>query len=212
MKKQNKKLILMILDGWGIGNKSKSDAVYTAKTPNIDELTKNYPHSELLTCGENVGLPDGQMGNSEVGHLNIGAGRIVYQDLVKINIACRSNSISNNPVLIKAFDYAKSNNKSVHFLGLVSNGGVHSSTSHLYKLCEIANNFGLKKVYIHALTDGRDCDPNSGLGFINELELELKKSVGQIASVCGRYFTMDRDKRWERVKLGYDLGAFNLMD
>lgn len=199
------KFLLIILDGWGIGNKTKSDAIYQGNTPNIDRFTMINPHSQLLTCGENVGLPDGQMGNSEVGHLNIGAGRIVYQDLVKINKAIRDGSFEKNEVLIKAFEYAKNNNKSVHLLGLVSDGGVHSSDKHLYKLCDIAKSFNLDKVFIHALMDGRDCDPKSGVGFMKELQEHLKKSTGKVASICGRYYTMDRDKRWERIKIGYDL-------
>ncbi len=202
--KTNKSL-LIILDGWGIGNKTESDVIYKTPTPNLDNLYARYPSSYLLTSGENVGLPDGQMGNSEVGHLNIGAGRIVYQDLVKINKACEDNSISSNKILIEAYRHAKENNSQLHFIGLVSDGGVHSSDKHLYKLCDIADEFGLKKVYIHALTDGRDVDPYSGLGFIENLEKHIKNKSALIASVCGRYYTMDRDKRWERVKEGYDL-------
>ncbi|MCK4664655.1 MAG: 2,3-bisphosphoglycerate-independent phosphoglycerate mutase [Bacteroidales bacterium] len=201
----NKKVLLMILDGWGIGDKSKSDAIFNGETPNIDRLTKQYPNSKLYTSGEKVGLPDGQMGNSEVGHLNIGAGRIVYQDLVKINKAVEDNSISNNPVLTDAFIYAKKNKKQVHFIGLVSDGGVHSLNKHLYKLCDLTKEYELENVFIHALTDGRDTDPKSGLGFIRQLENHLKKSNGKIASLSGRYYTMDRDKRWERIKDGYDL-------
>lgn len=200
-----KKTLLMILDGWGIGDKSKADIINLADTPYMDSLTKNYPNSQLLTSGENVGLPEGQMGNSEVGHLNIGAGRIVYQDLVKINKAVRDNSISDNPVLKKAFEYAKENNQAVHFIGLVSDGGVHSSQDHLHKLCDITKDYGLEKVYIHAITDGRDTDPKSGKGYLKKLINHLKTSNGEIASLIGRYYTMDRDKRWERVKKGYDL-------
>ncbi len=203
--KPKKKTLLMILDGWGIGNKSKSDVISNANTPNIDALTKKYPHSQLLTSGRNVGLPDGVMGNSEVGHLNIGAGRVLYQDLVKINLACEDGSIATNPALVKAFTYAKENNKSVHFIGLISDGGVHSMDTHLYKLCDVTKQFGLSNVFIHAITDGRDTDPKSGLGFMTSLVNYLKTSNGKIASVIGRYFTMDRDKRWDRVKLGYDL-------
>ena len=199
------RVLLMILDGWGIGDKSKSDAIFQGNTPNIDKLKEKYPNSQLLTSGENVGLPAGQMGNSEVGHLNIGAGRVVYQDLVKINKAIEDNSISENKVLVEAFNYAKKNNRSVHFLGLVSDGGVHSLSKHLYKLCDLTKDYDLKKVFIHALTDGRDTDPKSGYGFIEELENHLQKSNGEIASICGRYYTMDRDKRWERVKIGYDV-------
>ena len=200
-----RKAVLIILDGWGIGDKSKSDVIFQANTPNIDELTKKYPHATLKTCGEEVGLPEGQMGNSEVGHLNIGAGRIVYQDLVRINKSIRDNSLSKNPVLIEAFQYAKSNNKSVHFIGLIGPGGVHSLSSHLFKLCDITKEFALENVFIHCLTDGRDTDPKSGYGFVKELVDHLKKSNGKIASLVGRYYTMDRDKRWERIKEGYDL-------
>lgn len=200
----NKKAILIILDGWGIGKKDKSDAIYCANTPIIDKLIAGNPTGRLLTSGEDVGLPLGQMGNSEVGHLNIGAGRIIYQDLVKINKAVRDNSISQNPVLSEAYKYAKENNKSVHFIGLLSDGGVHSCDTHLFKLCDIAKDHGLEKVYIHALLDGRDCDPFSGRGFIKNLSDHLKYSSGKIATVCGRYYTMDRDNRWERIKRGYD--------
>jgi len=201
----SKKALLIIMDGWGEGNKSKSDVIANADIPFIKSLYKTTPHSQLLTCGEDVGLPDGQMGNSEVGHLNIGAGRIVYQDLVKINLACRDNSISSNPVLVEAFNYAKENNKAVHFLGLISDGGVHSQTQHLMKLCDVAKDFGLENVFIHVCTDGRDTDPKSGLGYVAELEKHLENSTGKIATLIGRYYTMDRDKRWERVKFGYNL-------
>ena len=203
--KINNKAILIILDGWGIGDKSKADAIYNANTPYVDYLMKNYPNSQLITSGEKVGLPDGQMGNSEVGHLNIGAGRVIYQDLVKINKAITDNSIIKNKQLINAFSYAKENNKSVHFIGLVSDGGVHSLDTHLYKLCDITKDYGLNNVYIHALTDGRDTDPRSGLGYIRNLQDHLKSSNGKIVSLIGRYYTMDRDKRWERIKQGYDL-------
>ena len=201
----NKKLILMILDGWGYGDKGKGDVIYNTSTPNIDRLTGEYPNSQLLTCGENVGLPDGQMGNSEVGHLNIGAGRIVYQDLVRINKAIADNSISSNEVLNNALKYAKKNKKSIHFLGLIGPGGVHAMSHHLFKLCDITKDHGLENVFIHCLTDGRDTDPRSGLGYMTEVVEHLKKSNGKIASLIGRYYTMDRDKRWERVKEGYDL-------
>jgi 2,3-bisphosphoglycerate-independent phosphoglycerate mutase len=204
MKLKNR-MLLMILDGWGIGNNSKSDVIYTAKTPNMDGLKQKYPNSKLLTSGRNVGLPDGVMGNSEVGHLNIGAGRVLYQDLVKINLACEDGSIATNPALVKAFTYAKQNNKGVHFIGLISDGGVHSMDTHLYKLCDVTKEFGLDKVYIHAITDGRDTDPKSGLGYVTNLVNHLKKSNGKIASLIGRYYAMDRDKRWERVKEAYDL-------
>ncbi len=198
------KVILMILDGWGIGNQSKSDVIYNARTPNMDKLMEQYPKSRLLTSGENVGLPEGQMGNSEVGHLNIGAGRTVYQYFVRINKAIQDNSITQNQVLTEALNYAKSQNKSVHLIGLVGHGGVHSSSHHLYKLCDITKDHGLNHVYIHALTDGRDTDPKSGYGFVKELEKHLEQSNGEIASLVGRYYTMDRDKRWERIKEGYD--------
>ncbi|NOZ45498.1 MAG: 2,3-bisphosphoglycerate-independent phosphoglycerate mutase [Chlorobi bacterium] len=199
------KAILLILDGWGIGDHTKKDAIFSGETPHIDKLTANYPHSKLLTSGENVGLPDGQMGNSEVGHLNIGAGRVVYQDLVKINKAIQDKSFFNNPVLTSAFNFAKSNNSNVHFMGLVSNGGVHSSNQHLYALCDMAETYGLENVFIHAFTDGRDTDPKSGVRFIKELQDHLLNSAGEIASVIGRYYAMDRDKRWDRIKIAYDL-------
>ncbi len=200
-----KKVLLMILDGWGIGKQENGNVIYTAKTPNMDSLWANYPHSQLLTSGLSVGLPEGVMGNSEVGHLNIGAGRVLYQDLVKINLACQDGSIASNPAIVKAFTYAKENNKGVHFIGLVSDGGVHSMDTHLYKLCDVTKTFGLEKVYIHAITDGRDTDPKSGLGFITNLVNHLKTSNGKIATLVGRYYAMDRDKRWERVKIAYDL-------
>jgi 2,3-bisphosphoglycerate-independent phosphoglycerate mutase len=200
-----KRTALVILDGWGIGDGSLTDAITNAHTPFVDSLYLNYPNSTLKTSGEDVGLPEGQMGNSEVGHLNIGAGRVVYQDLARINKAVREKTIDQNQELIKAFEYAKTNNKPVHFIGLVSEGGVHSSQAHLHHLCDMAKSHGLEKVYIHAFTDGRDTDPKSGLGYLNDLEKYLKNSVGKIASVIGRYYAMDRDKRWERVKLAYDL-------
>jgi 2,3-bisphosphoglycerate-independent phosphoglycerate mutase len=201
----SKKVILMILDGWGIGNGQKSDVIASVPTPYINYLNKTYPHAQLLTCGEDVGLPEGQMGNSEVGHLNIGAGRIVYQDLVQINKDIRENKIASNPALVEAFEYAKKNDKAVHFIGLISDGGVHSLDTHVYKLCDLTKDYGLTKVYVHAQTDGRDTDPKSGLGFIKNLHEHLKTSNGQIASIVGRYYGMDRDKRWDRVKLAYDL-------
>ncbi len=200
-----KKTILIILDGWGIGDKTIRDAIFTGNTPNMDKLMAGYPNSRLHTSGKDVGLPDGQMGNSEVGHLNIGAGRIVYQDLVKINKAVKDGSFFKNKVLVNAFEFAKSNNSSVHFLGLLSDGGVHSSNKHLYGLCDMAKQFGLEKVFIHAFTDGRDTDPKSGLGYFKELQDHLKNSAGEIASIIGRYYAMDRDKRWERIKVAYDL-------
>ena len=200
-----KKALLMILDGWGIGNHSKSDVIFTTPTPYWDYLLKEYPHSELQASGENVGLPDGQMGNSEVGHLNIGAGRIVYQDLVKINKSVADKSILNNKEIVSAFTYAKENGKAIHFMGLTSNGGVHSSLEHLFPLCDIAKHYGLERVYLHCFMDGRDTDPRSGLGFIRQVEEHCKKSTGVIASIVGRFYAMDRDKRWERVKEAYDL-------
>ena len=201
----SKKALLMILDGWGIGNHNKADVIYNTSTPYWDSLLQKYPHSQLQASGENVGLPDGQMGNSEVGHLNIGAGRVVYQDLVKINIACRDNSIMENPAIKSAFSYARDNKRSIHFMGLVSDGGVHSSLDHLFKLCDIAKEYGLVDAYIHCFMDGRDTDPKSGKGFIEALENHTEKSAGKIASIIGRYYAMDRDKRWERVKEAYDL-------
>ena len=195
----------MILDGWGIGNKDKADAIFQAKTPNMDMLTEKYPHSYLNASGEHVGLPDGQMGNSEVGHLNIGAGRIVYQDLVRINLAINDGSMAKNPVITEAYTYAVENKKKVHLLGLVSDGGVHSLDTHIYHLCDIAKQQGLKNVFIHAFTDGRDTDPKSGYTFLENLQDHLNGSVGQIASVVGRYYAMDRDNRWERIKKAYDL-------
>ncbi len=200
-----KKALLMILDGWGIGNHSKGDVIFNTPTPYWDYLMSTYPNSQLQASGENVGLPDGQMGNSEVGHLNIGAGRVVYQDLVKINKACQDGSILKNPEIINAFSYARDNGKAIHFMGLTSNGGVHSSLDHLYALCDIAKEYGLDKVYIHCFMDGRDTDPRSGKGFIEELQAHCSKSAGKIASIIGRYYAMDRDKRWERVKEAYDL-------
>ncbi|MDE5706540.1 2,3-bisphosphoglycerate-independent phosphoglycerate mutase [Muribaculum sp.] len=200
-----KKALLMILDGWGIGNHSKGDVIFNTPTPYWDSLVNTYPHSQLQASGENVGLPDGQMGNSEVGHLNIGAGRVVYQDLVKINKACKDGSILKNPEIVNAFSYARDNGKAIHFMGLTSNGGVHSSLDHLFALCDIAKEYGLEKVYIHCFMDGRDTDPRSGKGFIEELDAYCAKSAGKIASIIGRYYAMDRDKRWERVKEAYDL-------
>jgi 2,3-bisphosphoglycerate-independent phosphoglycerate mutase len=200
-----KKALLVILDGWGFGDKTKRDVIYQTKTPYWDYLLGNYPYSQLQASGENVGLPDGQMGNSEVGHLNIGAGRVVYQDLVKINIAARDNSILENPGIKQAYSYAKENNKQIHILGLVSDGGVHSSLEHLFKLTDVSQLYGVEKTFIHCFMDGRDTDPKSGAGFIRQLEKHLTQSTGKIASIIGRYYAMDRDKRWERVKEAYDL-------
>ena len=200
-----KKALLMILDGWGIGNKSKGDVIYSTPTPYWDYLVETYPNSQLQASGENVGLPDGQMGNSEVGHLNIGAGRVLYQDLVKINKACKDGSILENPEIKNAFSYAKENGKSIHFMGLTSDGGVHSSLEHVYALCDIAKHYALDNVFIHCFMDGRDTDPRSGKGFIEQLQNHCEKSAGVVASIIGRYYAMDRDKRWERVKEAYDL-------
>ena len=201
----SKKALLMILDGWGLGDQKKDDVIFNTPTPYWDYLMNTYPHSQLQASGEHVGLPDGQMGNSEVGHLNIGAGRVVYQDLVKINRACADNSILKNPEIVAAFSYAKENGKNVHFMGLTSNGGVHSSLVHLFKLCDIAKEYNIDNTFIHCFMDGRDTDPKSGKGFIEELSAHCEKSAGKIASIIGRYYAMDRDKRWERVKEAYDL-------
>ena len=199
------KVLLMILDGWGIGNRSKGDVISTVHPAYISAMTEKYPHAQLHTDGENVGLPDGQMGNSEVGHLNIGAGRVVYQDLVKINRACKDGSIMENAEVKAAFEYAKAKGVNVHFMGLVSDGGVHSSIDHLYKLCDIAKTYGIEHTYVHCFMDGRDTDPHSGKGFIEALERHTAQSTGVVASIIGRYYAMDRDKRWERVKEAYDL-------
>jgi len=201
----SKKVALIILDGWGEGPKTSANAIFKAHTPSVDSLYQKYPHSHLFTSGENVGLPDGQMGNSEVGHLNIGAGRIVYQDLVKINLAIRDGSFHQNPVILEAFNYAKAKNKKLHLIGLVSDGGVHSHINHLKALCDVAKKQQFDNLFIHAFTDGRDTDPHSGINFIKELEVHLKETKGKIASVVGRYYAIDRDKRWERVKQAYDL-------
>lgn len=200
-----KKVLLMILDGWGHGKHNKADAIFNAHPEFMNSLEAKYPTAELRTSGEDVGLPDGQMGNSEVGHLNIGAGRVVYQDLVKINIACRDNSILQNPEIVKAYSYAKENGKQIHLMGLVSNGGVHSSLDHLFKFIEISKTYGIDKTFVHAFMDGRDTDPKSGKGFIEALEAQLAKNTGKLATMIGRYYAMDRDKRWERVKEAYDL-------
>ena len=195
----------MILDGWGIGDRAKDDVIFSTPTPYMDYLNANYPHSQLLASGENVGLPDGQMGNSEVGHLNIGAGRIVYQDLVKINRACADGSILKNPEIVSAYTYAKESGKSVHLMGLTSTGGVHSSLDHLFKLCGISKEYGIEHTYVHCFMDGRDTDPKSGKGFIEQLQAECEKTGCVIASIIGRFYAMDRDKRWNRVKEAYDL-------
>jgi 2,3-bisphosphoglycerate-independent phosphoglycerate mutase len=201
----NKKVILMILDGWGKSPDPKVSAIDNANVPFINSLYDNYPSAQLRTDGLNVGLPEGQMGNSEVGHMNLGAGRIVYQDLAKINLAVANNTLAKEPVLIDAFTYAKENNKKVHFLGLVSDGGVHSHTSHLRGLITASQEYGLENVFVHAFTDGRDVDPKSGKQYIQDLEDFMAPTTAKLASVVGRYYAMDRDKRWERVKLAYDL-------
>ena len=198
------KVLLMILDGGGNGRHDRADVISTVHPAYISAMTERYPHAQLRTDGENVGLPDGQMGNSEVGHLNIGAGRVVYQDLVKINRACRDNSILKNPEVVRAFDYARQNGAGVHFMGLTSDGGVHSSLEHLFKLCDIAAEYKIDRTFVHCFMDGRDTDPRSGKGFIEQLEKHLAASTGKIATVVGRYYAMDRDKRWERVKVAYD--------
>lgn len=202
----NKKVILIIMDGWGIAKKGEENrsAIIAANTPFYDSILQKYPHSKLAASGLAVGLPDGQMGNSEVGHTNLGAGRVVYQDLVKINLAVQDGSLAREPVLANALEFAKTNGKKVHFIGLVSDGGVHSHIDHLKGLCGIAHEAGLSDVFVHAFTDGRDCDPKSGLGFLKDLEAHMASTTGRIASITGRYYAMDRDKRWERVKLAYD--------
>lgn len=201
----NKKVILMILDGWGKSPDPKVSAIDNANVPFINSLYTKYPNAQLRTDGLNVGLPEGQMGNSEVGHMNLGAGRIVYQDLAKINLAVKNKTMSSEQPLVDAFNYAKNNNKAVHFLGLLSDGGVHSHTSHLRSLIDASQDFGLQKVFIHAFTDGRDVDPKSGKKYIDDLENYIQNTTAKIATVIGRYYAMDRDKRWERVKLAYDL-------
>ncbi|QAA81164.1 2,3-bisphosphoglycerate-independent phosphoglycerate mutase [Aequorivita sp. H23M31] len=205
-----KKVLLMILDGWGITQNPAVSAIAQANTPFIDSLYKNYPHAQLLTDGMNVGLPLGQMGNSEVGHMNLGAGRIVYQDLAKINMAVERGTLKDEPELKEAFKYAKSHNKPVHFIGLVSNGGVHSHIDHLLGLLSVAGAEGVKDINVHAFTDGRDVDPHSGKEFIQKLENYLDKTGGKLASIIGRYYAMDRDRRWERVKKAYDLLRFGI--
>ena len=200
----NKKVILLILDGWGITQNPKVSAIFNAKTPYINSLYDTYPSSELRTDGEHVGLPDGQMGNSEVGHMNLGAGRIVYQNLAKINIAVREGKLSKEEELLNAFKYARDHQKNVHLLGLVSNGGIHSHINHVKGLLSAANDHEVKNVFLHAFTDGRDCDPKSGAYFIDDIQKHMKSTTGELASVTGRYYAMDRDNRWERVKLAYD--------
>ncbi|MFT3702943.1 MAG: 2,3-bisphosphoglycerate-independent phosphoglycerate mutase [Agriterribacter sp.] len=201
---EKKKVILIIMDGWGLGKVKSSDAIQNAKTPFVSSLYNKYPHATLVTCGEDVGLPEGQMGNSEVGHLNLGAGRIVYQELQRINVAIKTGELEKNATLLEALEYAKSNKKSLHLLGLVSDGGVHSHINHIKALTSICKKHSLQDVFIHAFTDGRDTDPKGGLGYIKELQQHLDVTTGSIATITGRYYAMDRDKRWERVKLAYD--------
>jgi 2,3-bisphosphoglycerate-independent phosphoglycerate mutase len=201
---ENKKVILIIMDGWGLGKVEKSDAIQHAKTPFVSSLYSKYPNTTLITCGEDVGLPEGQMGNSEVGHLNLGAGRIVYQELQRINVAVKTGEFAKNESLLNSILYAKENNKPLHLVGLVSDGGVHSHLNHLKAITSLCKAEGLNNVFVHAFTDGRDTDPKSGLGFLTDLKNHLDTTVGKIATITGRYFAMDRDKRWERVKLAYD--------
>ena len=201
---ERKKTMLIIMDGWGLGKVRSSDAIQNANVPFVSSLYSKYPNTTLTTCGEAVGLPEGQMGNSEVGHLNLGAGRIVYQELQRINVAIRDGSFAKNPTLIETIEFAKANKKPLHLLGLVSDGGVHSHMNHLKAIIEVCNARGLREVYVHAFTDGRDTDPKSGLNFITDLQNHLNKNVGKIATVSGRYYAMDRDKRWERIKAAYD--------
>ena len=201
-----KKALLMILDGWGIGKHGKGDVIFNTPTPYLDYLNAVSAHAQLQASGEDVGLPDGQMGNSEVGHLNIGAGRIVYQDLVKINRACKDGSIVENPQVKAAYTYAKENGKKLHLMGLTSDGGVHSSLDHLFKLIEVGKTYGLKdQTFVHCFMDGRDTDPKSGKGFIEQVQQVCQQNDAHIASIVGRFYAMDRDKRWERVKEAYDL-------
>ncbi len=203
--KMDKKVLLMILDGWGIGKQDKTNAIYTVGQPNIDALMAKYPHAQLSASGEDVGLPDGQMGNSEVGHLNIGAGRVVYQDLVKINKACENKTLLENKEVKAVYDYAKESGKALHFMGLLSNGGVHSSIDQLIAFLQVAKDAGLERVYVHCFMDGRDTDPKSGKSFVEQLEAAMATSTGKIATIVGRFYAMDRDNRWDRVKVAYDL-------
>ena len=209
---ENKKVILIIMDGWGLGKIRSSDAIQHANVPFVTSLYSNYPNTTLVTCGEAVGLPAGQMGNSEVGHLNLGAGRIVYQELERINVAIRSGEFEKNQILLNSIRYAKDNGKPLHLIGLVSDGGVHSHINHLKAITTLCRKEGLENVYIHAFTDGRDTDPKSGIGFLLELQQHLLMSTGQIATITGRYYGMDRDKRWERIKLAYDALVYRIGD
>lgn len=199
-----KKVILVIMDGWGLGQKKESDAIQNAQTPFVSSLYEEYPHTTLITCGRAVGLPEGQMGNSEVGHLNLGAGRIVYQELERINVAIENGEFAKNPALLQSINYAKDNDRPLHLMGLVSNGGVHSHIDHLKAITTICKEHELEKVFIHAFTDGRDTDPKSGIHFLENLQQHLDKTTGKIATIVGRYYAMDRDKRWERIKIAYD--------
>ncbi len=199
-----KKVILLIMDGWGLGKVKESDAIQHANVPFVSSLYSKYPHTTLVTCGKDVGLPEGQMGNSEVGHLNLGAGRIVYQELERINVAVETGEFQKNKVLLNSLDYARQNNKALHLLGLVSNGGVHSHINHLKAITSLCKEKNMENVYIHAFTDGRDTDPKSGISFLKELQQHLEKTTGKISTITGRYYAMDRDKRWERVKIAYD--------
>lgn len=201
----DRKVLLMILDGWGEGKHDWTNAIYTQGAPYIDSLREKYPFGHLQACGEYVGLPEGQMGNSEVGHLNLGAGRVVYQDLVKINMACREHKLMDNPEIKAVIEYAAASGKKLHFMGLASTGGVHSSLTHVYEFLAEAKKHNLDKVFVHCFMDGRDCDPRSGKGFVEDLEKEMAKTCGKVASVCGRFYAMDRDKRWDRVKMAYDM-------
>ena len=201
----NRKVLLMILDGWGEGRHDHSNAIYTQGTPNIDALRAKYPFSHLQACGKYVGLPDGQMGNSEVGHMNLGAGRTIYQDLVKINMACEEHKLLQNKEIAAAFENVKKNGGKLHLMGLCSHGGVHSSLDHVYEFLAEAKRYGLENVFVHCFMDGRDTDPHSGLGFVKELEEKMAESTGKVATVCGRFYAMDRDKRWDRVKTAYDM-------
>src|SRR5688572_21039234 len=201
---QQKKVILIIMDGWGLGKIASSDAIQHARTPFVTGLYNHYPHTTLTTCGEAVGLPEGQMGNSEVGHLNLGAGRIVYQELQRINVAIREGELASSPKLLQSINFCRENNKPMHIMGLVSNGGVHSHINHLKAILDICHQQNFSNVFIHAFTDGRDCDPKSGAAFLSDLQQHIDKTVGKIATVSGRYYAMDRDNRWERIKLAYD--------
>lgn len=201
---ETKKVILVIMDGWGLGQKKESDAIQNAKTPFVSSLYEKYPHTTLVTCGRAVGLPEGQMGNSEVGHLNLGAGRVVFQELERINVAIENGEFEKNPALLHSLNYAKENKRPLHLMGLVSDGGVHSHINHLKAITSICKKHGVERVYIHAFTDGRDTDPKSGIHFLEDLQQHLDKTTGKIATITGRYYAMDRDKRWERVKIAYD--------